>query len=116
MAKKIREQIKLNETNKKDCKVINSLCEEYKELERKYNDVKNDFELIKGKIKERLKVDADVFTNEFKIVMSIQPSKEDFKYDMEKILKTYPEIKDNPAFGEVKIKNEVQTLKSVEKL
>ena len=116
MAKKIREQIRLNETNKKECGTFNALCEEYKELEVKFKDIDNDFTIIKNKIKERYHVDADVYSKEFKIVMSLTPSKEEFKYNMDKILKAYPEIENNPAFGEIKVKNEVQTLKSVERL
>lgn len=116
MSKKIRNEIRLNETNKKDCGVVNSLCEEYKDLKNQIDELTKDFELVKSKLKERFKVDADILTNEYKIVMSIQPSKEEFKYNMDKVLKAYPEIENNPAFGEVKTKAEVQTLKSVEKL
>ena len=113
---KIREVIELNKTNKQLCGQLDILCDEFKDLEQKFKAIKHDYELIKENIKSKLSTNADYFTTKFKIVMSITPSKTEFKYDIEKILKAYPEIRENEAFGDFQTKAEIKTLKSIDLL
>lgn len=114
MAKKIREKIELNKTNKSICGQLDILCSDYKELEQQYKKVKYDLDLVKENIKGYVTEDADYYTTQYKLVVSIQPEKTEFKYDMKKILEAYPEIKENKLFGDFQTKAEVKTLKSIE--
>ena len=114
MAKKIRTRIELNKTNKQLCGKLDLLCDEYKSLNNKIQSLTNDFEIIKENIKSELDQDADYFTTQYKLVISIQPEKIEFKYDIKKILEVYPEIKENKLFGDFKTKAEIKSLKSVE--
>ena len=111
---KIREKIELNKTNKQLCGKLDLLCEEYKNLDNKIKSLKNDFEIIKENIKSELNQDADYTTTKFRLVISIQPEKTEFKYDIKKILEAYPEIKENKLFGDFKTKAEVKSLKSID--
>ena len=111
---KIRERIELNKTNKQLSGQLDILCDDFVDLEQKFKAIKHEYEIVKDNIKSRLSKSADYFTTKFKIVMSITPAKTEFKYDIEKILKAYPEIKENIAFGEFQTRAEVKTLKSVE--
>ena len=113
---KLRNRIELNKTNKQACGQLDILCADYKETEQKLKAIKTEFETIKENIKGYVSSDADYFTTQYKLVVSIQPKKTEFKYDIDKILKAYPEIAENLAFGEFKEKAEVKTLKSIEKL
>lgn len=114
MAKKIRTRIELNKTNKQLCGKLNLLCDEYKSLDNKIQNLVNEFEIIKENIKSELKQDADYYTTQYRLVVSIQPEKTEFKYDMKKILEAYPEIKENKLFGDFKTKAEVKSLKSID--
>mgnify|MGYP003301455517 CR=1 FL=1 len=116
MSKKIRERIELNKTNKKLCGELDILCDEFKDLERKYKEIEHDLEIIKSKIKNSLGEDADYITKNFRIVVSIQPEKQEFKYDIPKILKVHPEYEENPAFGEFKTKKEIKKVASIDRL
>lgn len=116
MAKKIRNRIELNKGNKQLSGQLDVLCDEYISLQQKIDELTHDFDIIKEKIKKDLNEDADYITSKFKIVMSITEAKTEFKYDMEKILKVYPEIKDNQVFGNYKTKASVKRLSSVEEL
>lgn len=113
---KLRNRIELNKTNKQLCGQLDILCADYKELENKYNAIKHDYELVKENIKSRLTEDADYFTTQYRLVVSIQPAKTEFKYDMKKILAKYPEIAENTEFGEFKEKAEIKSLKDIEPL
>ena len=88
---KLRNRIELNKTNKQLCGQLDILCADYKELENKYNAIKHDYELVKDNIKSRLTEDADYFTTQYRLVVSIQPAKTEFKYDIKKILAKYSE-------------------------
>ena len=114
MAKKIRTRIELNKTNKQLCGKLDILCDEYRSLDNKIKILTNEFEIIKENIKSELSQDADYYTTQYKLVVSIQPEKTEFKYDMKKILEVYPEIKENKMFGDFKTKAEIKSLKSVE--
>ena len=113
---KIRTKIELNRTNKKVCSQLDILCSDYRELEQQYKEVKHDLELVKENIKGYVTEDADYYTAQYRLVVSIQPEKTEFKYDIKKILSAYPELKENTAFGEFTTKAEVKSLKSIEEL
>ena len=112
----MREKIELNKTNKALCGQLDVLCDEYKSLDEKFKSVKNELEIIKENIKSKLDQNADYTTTKFRVVVSIQPEKVEFKYDMKKILEQYPEIKGNKMFGDFQTKAEIKSLKSVEYL
>lgn len=111
---KTRTRIELNKANKQLCGKLDLLCDEYKSLDNQIKSLKNEFEIIKENIKSELNQDADYYTTQFKLVVSIQPEKTEFKYDIKKILSAYPELKENTAFGEFTTKAEVKSLKSIE--
>ena len=116
MAKKIRTRIELNKSNKQLSGQLDILCDEYITLQQKIDALNHDSDIIKEKIKRDLNEDADYITSKFKIVMSITAEKIEFKYDIDKILKAYPEIAENEAFGNFKTKASVKRLSSVNEL
>ena len=113
---KLRNRIELNKTNKKACGQLDILCADYKATEQTFKAVKAELETIKENIKSYVTEDADYLTTQYKLVVSIQPAKTEFKYDIKKILADYPEIVENKLYGDFTEKAEVKTLKSVEKL
>ena len=113
---KLRNRIELNKTNKQLCGQLDILCDEYKDLETKADKINHEFDTIKNLIKSKLNENADFLTTKFKIVMSITEAKTEFKYDIEKILKKYPEIKENEEFGSFKEKAEVKRLSGIDRL
>ena len=113
---KIREKIELNKTNKSVCGQLDILCSDYRVTKQKYDTAKHDLDLIKENIKGYVSEDADYTTTQYRIVVSIQPAKTEFKYDIEKILKAYPEIKNNENFGKLTTKDEIKSIKNIEPL
>ena len=114
--KKVRTRIELNKTDKKQCGQLDLLCQAYREADELQKKYKAQVETVKENIKSRLDLDADYITTQYKIVISITPPKTEFKYDIEKILKVYPELRENVAFGKFETKDEVKTLKRIDKL
>lgn len=116
ISKNDRKEIRLNQTNKQACGAIDSLCEEYEKLESQVKFLADELETVKSKLKARLNENADYYTANYRIVISITPEKTEFKYDTKKIIEQYPEIKENKKFGKFSTKKEVQSLKSIKKI
>ena len=114
MSKKERNFIVIS--NEDQNNFLNDLCSNYIRVKQNLDFTTKELNLTKDAIKHGLDENVDYITSKYRIVISITPSKTEFKYDIDKILALHPELKENEAFGHYETKSPVKAIKDIKEL